>query len=81
MTSRKLLEELNKQRDAINAAISVIEHMLGSESHTKKRAAILKTIKKNKRMKTRFKSRKALLAHMKMMREAAARKRKQRKVA
>jgi len=48
MTTEKLLSELEKQRDAVNAAISLIKQVLHVESNSHKGKRILKSIEDKK---------------------------------
>lgn len=53
MTTKSLLDELNKQREALNAAIGLIEHMLSNKEHVRTQASLAKSIKKYKKYRKR----------------------------
>lgn len=51
MTTQQLLDVLRKQLDEVHAAIRVVESVLSNDSHSHKKRAILKSIKKSKLVK------------------------------
>ena len=52
MTIEKLLSELKNQREAVNNAIHLIEHILAGDSVTVKRARLVKAIRYSKKRYT-----------------------------